>query len=53
MFKNFFPNKVLSINNNFINNLIILMILIIFLGLIYALFISTEDYIQGDSVRIM
>jgi len=53
MFKNFFPNKVLSINNNFINNLIILMILIIFLGLIYALFISPEDYIQGDSVRIM
>jgi len=30
-----------------------LMILIIFLGLIYALFISPEDYIQGDSVRIM
>ena len=53
MFKNFFPNKVLSINNNFINNLIILMILIIFLGLIYALFISPQDYIQGDSVRIM
>ena len=53
MFKNFFPNKVLSINNNFINNLTILMILIIFLGLIYALFISPEDYIQGDSVRIM
>ena len=53
MFKNFLPNKVLSINNNFINNLIILMILIIFLGLIYALFISPEDYIQGDSVRIM
>ena len=53
MFKNFFPNKILSINNNFINNLIILMILIIFLGLIYALFISPEDYIQGDSVRIM
>ena len=53
MFKNFFPNKVLSTNNNFINNLIILMILIIFLGLIYALFISPEDYIQGDSVRIM
>ena len=53
MFKNFLPNKVLSINNNFINNLIILMILIIFLGLIYALFISPQDHIQGDSVRIM
>ena len=29
------------------------MILIIFLGLIYALFISPQDHIQGDSVRIM
>tara|TARA_B100000408_G_scaffold116944_1_gene94918 strand:- start:71 stop:709 length:639 start_codon:yes stop_codon:yes gene_type:complete len=29
------------------------MIFIIFLGLIYALFISPEDHIQGDSVRIM
>ena len=29
------------------------MILIIFVGLIYALFISPPDYIQGDSVRIM
>jgi heme exporter protein C len=29
------------------------MIVIIFLGLIYALFISPQDHIQGDSVRIM
>jgi len=29
------------------------MILIIFVGAIYALFISPADYIQGDSVRIM
>jgi len=29
------------------------MIFIIFLGLIYALFISPQDHIQGDSVRIM
>ena len=53
MFKNFFPNKIFSISNKFINTLIISMIFIIFLGLIYALFISPEDYIQGDSVRIM
>ena len=53
MLKNFFPNKILSINNNFINNLIILMILIIIIGLVYALFVSPKDYIQGDSVRIM
>ena len=53
MFKNFFPNKILSINNNLIIGLLIMMILIIFVGLIYALFISPPDYIQGDSVRIM
>ena len=53
MFKNFFPNKILSLNNNLINILLIAMILIIFVGLIYALFISPPDYIQGDSVRIM
>ena len=29
------------------------MILIFFVGLMYALFISPPDYIQGDSVRIM
>ena len=29
------------------------MILIIIIGLVYALFISPPDYIQGDSVRIM
>ena len=53
MLKNFFPNKILSINNKFINSLILLMIFIIFLGLVYSLFLSPEDYIQGDSVRIM
>ena len=53
MFKNFFPNKILSLNNNLINNLFVAMILIIFVGLIYALLISPPDYVQGDSVRIM
>ena len=53
MFKNFFPNKIFSISNKFINTSIIFMIFIIFLGLIYALFISPQDHIQGDSVRIM
>ena len=53
MLKNFFPNKILTISNKFINGLIILMISIILLGLTYSLFISPEDYIQGDSVRIM
>ena len=53
MFKNFFPNKILSLNNNLITSLLIVMILVILVGLIYALFISPPDYIQGDSVRIM
>ena len=53
MFKNFFPNKILSLNNNLISSLLIAMILVILVGLIYALFISPPDYIQGDSVRIM
>ena len=53
MLKNFFPNKILSISNKIITNLITAMILVVFLGFIYALFISPPDYIQGDSVRIM
>ena len=53
MLKNFFPNKILSISNKLITNLIIAMNLVVFLGFIYALFISPPDYIQGDSVRIM
>ena len=53
MFKNFFPSKILSLNNKLINTLLIVMVLIVLVGLVYALFISPPDYIQGDSVRIM
>jgi len=53
MFKHFFPNKILSLNNKVITILSIVMILIIFVGLIFALLISPPDYVQGDSVRIM
>ena len=53
MFKNFFPSKILSLDNKLINGLLFVMILIVFVGLVYALFISPPDYIQGDSVRIM
>jgi len=53
MFKNFFPNKIISLTNKTINNLIILLIVAISVGLTYSLFISPPDYIQGDSVRIM
>ena len=53
MFKNFFPSRILSLNNKLINTLLIVMVLIVLVGLVYALFISPPDYIQGDSVRIM
>ena len=53
MFKNFFPNKILSLDNKLIISLLFIMILIVLVGLVYALLISPPDYIQGDSVRIM
>ena len=53
MFKNFLPNKILSLRNNLLNSLLVYLILVMFLGLIYSLYISPPDYIQGDSVRIM
>ena len=53
MLKFFLPKRILLSNNKLINNLVFLMLLIIIIGLIYALFLSPPDYIQGDSVRIM
>ncbi len=53
MFKDFFPNKILSLGDKVFGVLIILLVLIIVIGLIYALFVSPPDYVQGDSVRIM
>ena len=53
MFKNFLPYKILTIKNSLIKNLLVIMVLIISLGLLYSLFFSPPDYIQGDSVRIM
>ena len=53
MFKIFLPNKIFNTNHKTINGLIILTLVIILIGIAYALFISPSDYIQGDSVRIM
>ena len=53
MIKNFFPNKILALNNNLITSLIIFLIIVVIIGIIYSLLISPPDYIQGDSVRIM
>ena len=53
MLKNFFPNKILSFGDKFFFTLNILLLTVILIGLIYAVFISPPDYVQGDSVRIM
>ena len=53
MIKNFFPNKILSLNITVVNSLILLLIIVIIIGLIYSLLLSPPDYIQGDTVRIM
>ena len=53
MFKNFFPNKILSLTNKTINSLIILLVLVVVIGLTYSLLLSPPDYIQEDAVRIM
>ena len=53
MIKNFFPNKILSLNITAVNSLILLLVIVIIIGLIYSLLLSPPDYIQGDSVRIM
>ena len=53
MLKNFFPNKILSLNKNFFTVLIVIMISVIIVGLVNALVTSPPDAVQGNSVRIM
>ena len=53
MLKNFFPSKIISIKNEVIRSLVILLVIVVIIGLAYSLLISPPDYIQGDSVRIM
>ena len=53
MIKNFLSFKILSLNKKILSNLTALMVVILSIGLVYALFISPPDYVQGDSVRIM
>ncbi len=53
MLKNFFPNKILSLNKNLFTILIVIMISVIVVGLINALITSPPDAVQGNSVRIM
>ena len=53
MLKNFEPNKIFSITSKAPKYVLFIFIIIISIGLIEALIISPEDYIQSHSVRIM
>ncbi len=51
---NFFnQSKIFSFINKYHNLILVFFLAVLSLGLIEALIISPEDYLQGDSVRIM
>ena len=51
---NFFnQTKIFSLINKYHNLILVFFLAVLSLGLIEALIISSEDYLQGDSVRIM
>ena len=53
MLKNFEPNKVFSLTSKAPKYILLIFIIVISIGLLEALIISPEDYIQSHSVRIM
>ena len=53
MLKNFEPNKIFSITSKTPKYVLFTFIIVISIGLVEALIISPEDYIQSHSVRIM
>ena len=53
MLKNFEPNKIFVITSKAPKYVLGLFFIIVFIGLIEALILSTEDYLQSHSVRIM
>ena len=53
MFKFFEPNKFFLITSRITKYIFLLFIIVLTIGLIEALFLSPEDYIQSHSVRIM
>ena len=53
MLKNFEPNKIFSITSKAQKYVLFIFIIVISIGLLEALIISPEDYIQSHSVRIM
>ena len=53
MFDYFEPNKIFSITSKAPKYVFFIFILVLSIGLVEALFLSPEDYIQSHSVRIM
>ena len=53
MFKMFEPNKVFLVTSKITKYVLFLFIIVLSIGLVEALFLSPEDYIQSHSVRIM
>ena len=53
MFKLFEPNKIFSITTKSQKYVFFLFVIVLSIGLVEALFLSPEDYIQSHSVRIM
>ena len=53
MIKSFEPNKIFSITSKAPKYVLFLFIIVLSIGLTEALYLSPEDYKQGDAVRIM
>ena len=53
MFKLFEPNKIFLITSKAPKYVFIIFVIVLSIGLIEALFLSPEDYVQSHSVRIM
>ena len=53
MFNFFEPNKIFLITSKLTKYILFIFIIVFSIGLIEALFLSPEDYIQSHSVRIM
>ena len=53
MFKLFEPNRLFSITSKAPKYVFIIFVIVLSIGLIEALFLSPEDYVQSHSVRIM
>jgi heme exporter protein C len=53
MFKLFEPNRMFSITSKAPKYVFIIFVIVLSIGLVEALFLSPEDYVQSHSVRIM